>query len=67
MWQIFAPSQLEIAAFGVEAPRLLLAGLVAVALAALVAIARGPRRLRVPNAGAPTALDRFWPDFPFLV
>ena len=67
MWQIFAPSQLEIAAFGVEAPRLLLAGLVAVALAALVAIARGPRRLRVPSAAAPAAPGRIWPDFAFLV
>ena len=67
MWRISELSQLEVGAFGVEAPGLLLAGLVAVALVALVAIARGPRRLRVPSAGKDAASARAWPDLAFLV
>jgi len=65
MWRISELSGLDAAAFGVEAPDVLLAGLVLVALAALVGVARGPRRLRVPSAGAARA--RAWPDFAFLV
>jgi Ca-activated chloride channel family protein len=67
MWRISALSQLEVGAFGVEAPRLLIAGLGLVALLALVAVARGPRRLRVPSAGKDAASARAWPDLAFLV
>lgn len=65
MSRIFELSQLGLRAYGVEAPRLLIAGLVLVALAALVALARGPRRLRVPSAGGASA--RTWPDLAFLL
>jgi len=67
MWRISELSQLDVGAFGVEAPRLLLAGLGFVALIALVAVARGPRRLRVPSAGKDAASVRGWPDLAFLV
>jgi Ca-activated chloride channel family protein len=67
MWRISALSQLEVAALGVEAPRLLLAGLLLVTGLALAAVVRGPRRLRVPSAGKDAASARGRPDFAFLV
>jgi len=65
MWRISALSPLEAAAYGVEAPRLLLAGLACVALLAWLVLAIGPRRLRVPSAGANPSRVR--PDLAFLV
>jgi Ca-activated chloride channel family protein len=67
MWPISALSALEVAALGVEAPGLLLAGLASVALALLVVLARGPRRLRVPSAGRDAASARPRPDLAFLL
>ncbi len=67
MWRISELSSLDVAAFGVDAPGLLLAGLGFVALAALVVLARGPRRLRVPSTGRNAASARARPDLVFLV
>ena len=57
MWQTFARNLLSARALGVESPLLLWLGLAAVALLALAVVARGPRRLRVPNV-EPSALGR---------
>jgi Ca-activated chloride channel homolog len=51
MWRAFALSALSARAFAVEAPLVLWLGLALVALLLLVALVRGPRRLRVPNSG----------------
>ncbi len=65
MWPVSALSSLDVAAFAVEAPRLLVSGLVGVAIVAVVALVRGPRRLRVPSAGASAWRGR--PDLAFLI
>jgi len=52
MWRTWALSALSARALRVEAPTLLWIGLALVCAVALVALARGPRRLRVPSAGA---------------
>jgi Ca-activated chloride channel family protein len=51
MWRTWALSALSARALRFEAPTLLWIGLALVCLCALVALARGPRRLRVPSAG----------------
>lgn len=67
MWRIFGLSGLDPAAFGVEAPRVLWVGLIAVALVTLVALVRGPRRLRVPSASGGKTAARALPDLAFLL
>lgn len=67
MWRISALAELDPAAFGVQAPGLLVAGLVLVGLLAGVALLRGPRRLRVPSAGPVATVSRVRPDFAFLL
>ncbi len=67
MWLISAASALELAGVAVQSPRLLALGLAAVLLAAVAALARGPRRLLVPNAGADTGRARVRPDGVFLL
>jgi Ca-activated chloride channel family protein len=63
MWRTFAASALSARALTVESPAVLWLGLLLVAALAAAAIARGPRRLRVPAAGsggALRALDLPW-------
>jgi Ca-activated chloride channel family protein len=63
MWRTFAASALSARALTVESPAVLWLGLLAVAAFAAAAVARGPRRLRVPAAGAGgvlRALDLPW-------
>ena len=64
MWRTWALSALSARALRVESPALLWLGLALVCAVALVALARGPRRLRVPSAGSAGAwLGRL--DLPF--
>jgi len=51
MWRISELAELDVGALGVESPERLALGLALVALLALLALARGPRRLDVPSAG----------------
>jgi Ca-activated chloride channel family protein len=67
MWRIFALSEVDPAAFGVEAPHVLFIGLAAVAIVALLALIRGPRRLRVPSASGDGSALRMQPDPAFLL
>ncbi len=68
MWRISELSSLEIEAFGLERPELWPLALAAVLFAAALALARGPRRLRVPSAGDAAATRRFArPDLAFLL
>jgi Ca-activated chloride channel homolog len=63
MWRTFAASALSARALAVESPAVLALGLLLVAALAAAAIARGPRRLRVPAAGEAgwlRALDVPW-------
>ena len=56
MWRTFAASALSARALTVESPAVLWLGLAAVAAFGAAAVARGPRRLRVPAAGSGGAL-----------
>ncbi|HTO09644.1 MAG TPA: VWA domain-containing protein [Myxococcota bacterium] len=63
MWRTFAASALSARALTVESPAVLWLGLAAVAAFAVLASARGPRRLRVPATGPSgvlRALDLPW-------
>ena len=66
MWPISGLAELPVAALRVESPERLAWGLAGVALLALVALARGPRRLDVPSAGEPARRSRLQVDLAFL-
>jgi len=63
MWRTFALSALSARALTVESPVVLWLGLAAVALFLALVAARGPRRLRVANAGPGSMLRAF--DLPW--